>query len=162
MHANAFMPFISTQFTHVRFEQRRYSSTTDIDAAAAKSKEEDVKMTRRVIINHIDTTEEDEKPIMDIPPPMPAAAVELAAKPKPAAAKKAPKKKGNPHKEGVFSPIVVAAGTILGDEQLIKVRAKITELHSDRVRPYQILRRHLRFRSGTGRPSTDLQPHRYR
>mmetsp|Transcript_7769 Transcript_7769/g.13533 ORF Transcript_7769/g.13533 Transcript_7769/m.13533 type:complete len:243 (+) Transcript_7769:188-916(+) len=102
---------------------------------SAESNEEDVELTRQVIMNHIDTPEEDEKPISDIPP-MPAADVEPAAKPKPAAAKKAPKKKGISHKEGVFSPIVVAAGTILGDEQLNKIRGKFITIHSDLIKSF--------------------------
>lgn len=96
-------------------------------------------MTRQVIMNHIETetpteVEEDEKVIMDIPP-MPIAAVE-PTKPKPAAAKKAPKKKGGAHKEGVFSPIVVAAGTILGQEQLNKIRGKFITYHSDIIKSF--------------------------
>ncbi|KAL7533760.1 hypothetical protein ACHAXR_009975 [Thalassiosira sp. AJA248-18] len=73
----------------------------------------------------IDTTQETEKLIMDIPP-APVAAKKSVPK----------KKKGNPHKEGVFSPIVVAAGSILGEEQLNKIRAKSISLHSDIIKSF--------------------------
>lgn len=79
-----------------------------------------------------DTTKEADKLIMDIPPSPDQA--EAAAKP--AAKKAAPKKKGNPHKEGVFSPIVVAAGAILGEEALIKIRGKVIALHSDLIKSF--------------------------
>ena len=76
--------------------------------------------------------QEAEKLIMDIPP-MPAAPVET----KPVAAKKAaPKKKGSPHKKGVFSPIVVAAGTVMGEETLNKVRGKVIAIHSDLIKSF--------------------------
>ena len=78
--------------------------------------------------------EEEKKLIMDIPP-MPVAPTEPSNKP--AAVKKAPKKKGkNPHKEGVFSPIVVAAGTILGEESLNKIRGKVIAIHSDLIKSF--------------------------
>ena len=79
--------------------------------------------------------EEEKKLIMDIPP-MPVAPTTEPAN-KPASAKKAPKKKGNnPHKEGVFSPIVVAAGTILGEESLNKIRGKVIAIHSDLIKSF--------------------------
>eukprot|EP00985_Skeletonema_marinoi_P017279 scaffold9388_cov148-Skeletonema_marinoi.AAC.24 len=69
---------------------------------------------------------ESSKLIMDIPP------TPVAPKKKPA-----PKKKANAaHKEGVFSPIVVVAGTILGPEQLNKVRAKVITIHSDLIKSF--------------------------
>jgi len=69
---------------------------------------------------------ESSKLIMDIPP------TPVAPKKKPA-----PKKKANAaHKEGVFSPIVVVAGTILGPEQLNKVRAKAITIHSDLIKSF--------------------------
>lgn len=77
-----------------------------------------------------DISPEQGKLIMDIPP-----APVNVEKPKPVVAKK-PKKKGNAHKEGVFSPIVVAAGTILGDDQLKKVRAKTIAIHSDLIKSF--------------------------
>lgn len=76
-----------------------------------------------------------DKLIMDIPP-LPTNRAE-AVKPKPIVAKKAvAKKRGNPHKEGVFSPVVVAAGVIMGEEQLNKVRAKVISLHSDIIKSF--------------------------
>ena len=69
---------------------------------------------------------ESSKLIMDIPP------TPVSPKKMPA-----PKKKANAaHKEGVFSPIVVAAGTILGPDQLNKVRAKAITLHSDLIKSF--------------------------
>ena len=55
-----------------------------------------------------------------------------------AVAPKKPKKAGggNPHKEGVFSPIVVAAGVILGEEQLNKIRGQAIALHSDLIKSF--------------------------
>mmetsp|Transcript_35116 Transcript_35116/g.71741 ORF Transcript_35116/g.71741 Transcript_35116/m.71741 type:complete len:245 (+) Transcript_35116:205-939(+) len=70
---------------------------------------------------------ESSKLIMDIPP------TPVAPKNK----KPAPKKKANAaHKEGVFSPIVMAAGTLLGPDQLNKVRAKAITLHSDLIKSF--------------------------
>ncbi|KAK1733878.1 ubiquinol oxidase [Skeletonema marinoi] len=70
---------------------------------------------------------ESSKLIMDIPP------TPVAPKTK----TPAPKKKANAaHKEGVFSPIVVVAGTILGPEQLNKVRAKVITIHSDLIKSF--------------------------
>lgn len=114
-NANAFAPS-----SHPRCrETRLYESSSPADATTEKISEAIV-----------ESTVENEKLIMDIPPP-PAA----DAKPKPVA-KNVPKKKGNPHKEGVFSPIVVAAGAVLGDEQLNKVRAKAISMHSDIIKSF--------------------------
>jgi len=67
------------------------------------------------------------KLIMDIPP-TPVAPKKMTP---------APTKKANAaHKEGVFSPIVVVAGTILGPDQLNKVRAKAITLHSDLIKSF--------------------------
>jgi len=73
-----------------------------------------------------DDAQEAEKLIMDMPP----------SPTKPAVKKSAPKKKGNQHKEGVFSPIVVAAGAILGEQSLIKIRGKVIALHSDLIKSF--------------------------
>mmetsp|Transcript_35122 Transcript_35122/g.71748 ORF Transcript_35122/g.71748 Transcript_35122/m.71748 type:complete len:234 (+) Transcript_35122:139-840(+) len=73
-----------------------------------------------------DEVSESSKLIMDIPPT-------------PVAPKKktpAPKKANAAHKEGVFSPIVVIAGTILGPDQLNKVRAKVITIHSDLIKSF--------------------------
>ena len=71
---------------------------------------------------------ESDKLIMDIPP----TPVAPAKKKTPA-----PKKKANAaHKEGIFSPIVVAAGAVLGPEQLNKVRAKVISIHSDLIKSF--------------------------
>lgn len=46
--------------------------------------------------------------------------------------KDAPKKSGGAvHKQGIFSPVVLAAKAILGEEQLNKIRAKGISIHSD-------------------------------
>lgn len=69
---------------------------------------------------------ESSKLIMDIPP------TPVAPKKTPA-----PKKKANDaHKEGILSPLVIAAGTILGPDQLNKVRAKVISLHSDIIKSF--------------------------
>ena len=75
---------------------------------------------------------ESSKLIMDIPP-SPSAVSASSATPK---AKVAPKKKNPAHKEGIFSPLVIAAGTILGPEQLNKIRAKVISLHSDIIKSF--------------------------
>ena len=127
---------------------------------AAKSAEEDIELTLKVIMASItddgagvddsddDTT--DSAPdapatIVDVPTspvaPEPVAAaaapVAAAAPAAAAAAVVAPKKKGgNPHKEGVFSPIVVAAGAVLGDKMLNEIRGKVIALHSDLIKSF--------------------------
>lgn len=45
--------------------------------------------------------------------------------------KVAPKKAGAHGKEGVFSPVVLAAKTVLGDSELNKLRGKVIGLHSE-------------------------------
>jgi hypothetical protein len=49
-----------------------------------------------------------------------------------------PKKKGGAaaHKEGIFSPAVLAAKKVLGDEELNKVRAKAISLHADVIKSF--------------------------
>ena len=114
-----------------------------IEFYSSITREDDIEKTRQVIVDHVDTlpqgdhiddSEEDTntKLIMDIPP-MPATPTTPS---KPAAKKVAPKKKGNPHKSGVFSPIVVAAGAVLGEETLNKVRGKVIAIHSDLIKDF--------------------------
>mmetsp|Transcript_9790 Transcript_9790/g.20707 ORF Transcript_9790/g.20707 Transcript_9790/m.20707 type:complete len:237 (-) Transcript_9790:76-786(-) len=56
---------------------------------------------------------------------------------KPVAPKrKAPKKGGPAHKEGVFSPVVKLAKTALGDETLNKVRGQVISMHSDVIKDF--------------------------
>jgi hypothetical protein len=74
---------------------------------------------------------ESSKLIMDIPPSPSASSATTTPK-----AKVAPKKKNPAHKEGIFSPLVIAAGTILGPEQLNKIRAKVISLHSDIIKSF--------------------------
>lgn len=137
-HVSAFAP--SCPYSNAQCQPRTTSLHSSVaDPAAASSKEEDIELTRQTIMNHIDAdspTEEDgAKLIMDIPP-MPAAA-EAVATPTPTDLKKPPKKKmANPHKEGIFSPIVVAGKTVLGQDQLIKIRAKVIGLHSDLIKSF--------------------------
>jgi len=80
------------------------------------------------------------KLIMDIPPMPTSSAVDITTPTpsKPDIAPKKPKKAGggNPHKEGVFSPIVIAAGVILGEEQLNKIRGQVIALHSDLIKSF--------------------------
>jgi hypothetical protein len=129
---------------------------------AAKSAEEDIELTLKVIMASmtddgagVDDSDDDDatdpapdapKTIADVPPPpvapepvaaaaaaAPVAAVAAAA----AAPVVAPKKRGgNPHGEGVFSPIVVAAGAVLGDKMLNEIRGKVIALHSDLIKSF--------------------------
>ncbi len=126
-----------------------------MSASPAMSAEEDLELTVEVIMasitddgSGVDDSDDDAFPdatatavkttmIMDIPP-TPVAPKPADADVPDAAASVAPKKKlsGNPHKEGVFSPIVVAAGAVLGDEQLNKIRGKVIGLHSDLIKSF--------------------------
>lgn len=135
-NAHAFVPSSSYSIQQCQIR------TTSLHEAV--SKEEDVDLTRQVIMNSIDTPAEDESeeaqptPIVDAPP-MPIAAEPVAvAAPTPVAAKAAaPKKKmQSSHKDGVFSPIVVAGKVVLGKDSLIKLRAKIIGLHSDLIKDF--------------------------
>jgi len=114
--------------------QRCPVQTTSLHSTIPGTAEaEDVKLTQ-VVVNPIDAPSKEESVST---PPMPIAVEPVAmATPTPAAAKKAPKKRGNPHKEGVFSPIVVAGKTVLGGNGLIKIRAKIIGLHSDLIKSF--------------------------
>merc|ERR1719223_1567082 len=52
---------------------------------------------------------------------------------------KAPKKvvkKGGAHNDGIFTPAVLVAKTIMGDDQLIKFRAKVISYHSDIIKDF--------------------------
>lgn len=111
-NVNAFVPSSTMRSTP---PSALFSST---EATEATQKVEEQTMQAA------ETTPEAEKLIMDIPPT-------------PVAAKKAaPKKKGGVHKEGVFSPIVVAAGAVMGEQTLKKVRAKIISYHSDVIKSF--------------------------
>lgn len=116
-------------------------TTTPLHNAA--SSEQDVELTRQVIMEHAssipdnsidDSTDDDDTPkklIMDIPPP--------PSKAGPAYTKVTTKKpKSNPstHKEGLLSPLVYAANTLLGKEELNKLRAKIITYHSDIIKSF--------------------------
>jgi len=104
--------------------------------AEAATKEEDVELTRQAIMDHVDAPSEEGNATLDSPSvPTVTEPVAIAA-PAPAAAKTAPKKKMNPHKEGVFSPIVVAGKSVLGKDSLLKIRAKIIGLHSDLIKSF--------------------------
>eukprot|EP00957_Ditylum_brightwellii_P202322 15329651-Ditylum_brightwellii.AAC.1 len=50
--------------------------------------------------------------------------------------KTAMKKKAGSHQEGIFSPAVYIAKTILGEDELNKVRAKAISLHSDVIKSF--------------------------
>ena len=64
--------------------------------------------------------------------PSQSAAAMLEAPPKASPKKEVvPKKGGAVHQEGIFSPVVLAAKAVLGDERLNKVRAKAISIHSD-------------------------------
>jgi len=52
--------------------------------------------------------------------------------PLPSPPQKTPKKKkNNTHKDGLFSPVVYGLKTVMGDEQLNQLRAKVISMHSD-------------------------------
>lgn len=85
-------------------------------------------------VDAADSAIESAKMIMDVPPTPVAPSVATTPMTTPAPPKV--KKGGNPHKEGVFSPIVIAAGTILGEEQLNKIRGKVIGLHSDLIKSF--------------------------
>ena len=86
-------------------------------------------------VDAADSAIESAKMIMDVPP-TPVAPSVVATPMTTSAPPKVIKKGGNPHKEGVFSPIVIAAGTILGEEQLNKIRGKVIGLHSDLIKSF--------------------------
>jgi hypothetical protein len=115
--------------------------------------EADMELTRQAIMTHAEQTadnswvddspdhnEEDDasppKLIMDIPP-SPSVA-ETSKKAPPAYTVVTTKKpKSNPaHKEGLFSPLVYAANTLLGKDELNKLRAKIISYHSDIIKSF--------------------------
>jgi len=50
--------------------------------------------------------------------------------------KTAMKKKAGSHQEGIFSPAVYTAKTILGEDELNKVRAKAISVHSDVIKSF--------------------------
>lgn len=146
-YANAFAP--SSPHSTI---QRSIGRTTSLNQqqqiveGAAQNAEEDIEKTRQIIMDCIqndddscfidDSPDEVDTPpkmIMDIPPTPVAPAASTPAATKKAAPKK---KKGGVHKEGVFSPIVVAAGAVLGEDQLNKVRAKVITLHSDIIKSF--------------------------
>lgn len=152
-HVRAFAPSSLPLSSVGRWQPRSKSEplrSSTVGPLEAKSREEDVELTRQVIMNHAALLEEEDAttimeeenatPIVDVPPfPSVVEPADMAA-PTPAATKapkkKAPKKKGNPHKAGVFSPIVVAGKAVLGQDRLIKVRAKIIGIHSDLIKSF--------------------------
>ena len=117
--------------------------------------ENDMELTRQAIMTHAEQTADnswvDDSPdhnneevdasppklIMDIPP-SPAAVAETTKKTPPAYTVVTTKKpKSNPaHKEGLFSPLVYAANTLLGKDELNKLRAKIISYHSDIIKSF--------------------------
>ncbi len=114
---------------------------------AAKSAEEDIELTLKVIMASITDdgagVDDSDDDTTDSAPDAPAMIVDVPTSPvapepvAAAAAVFAPKKKGgNPHKEGVLSPIVVAAGAVLGDKMLNEIRGKVIALHSDLIKSF--------------------------
>ena len=105
-----------------------FSSVNHEASSSSSSASEQIEKAYQQAVEAADTALDAAKMIMVIPP-SPVA-------PKTAAAVAPKKKGGNPHKEGVFSPIVVAAGAVLGDEQLNKIRGKVIALHSDLIKSF--------------------------
>jgi len=117
---------------------------------ASKSPAEDLELPLKVLMDkHIDDNagikdsahdESQQKLIMDIPP-LPSASLPLQpteAKSKAyTTVKTKPSKPFNPaHKEGILSPLVYAANSILGKEELNKLRAQVISLHSDIIKSF--------------------------
>ena len=96
-------------------------------SASSSSASEQIEKAYQQAVEAADTALDAAKMIVDIPL-SPVAPKTAAAAPR--------KKAGNPHKKGVFSPIVVAAGAVLGDEQLNKIRGKVIALHSDLIKSF--------------------------
>ena len=94
-----------------------YQQVTDMTASSSTSVDNDSKLL-----------------IMDIPPsPIAQTGTNTTTTPPPAGGTI---KKNPAHKEGIFSPLVIAAGTILGPDQLNKIRAKVISLHSDIIKSF--------------------------
>lgn len=94
-----------------------YQQVTDMTASSSTTVDNDSKLL-----------------IMDIPPsPIAQTGTKTSTTPPPAGGTI---KKNPAHKEGIFSPLVIAAGTILGPDQLNKIRAKVISLHSDIIKSF--------------------------
>jgi hypothetical protein len=94
-----------------------YQQVTDMTASSSTTVDNDSKLL-----------------IMDIPPsPIAQTGTKTTTTPPPAGGTI---KKNPAHKEGIFSPLVIAAGTILGPDQLNKIRAKVISLHSDIIKSF--------------------------
>ncbi|KAL3791702.1 hypothetical protein ACHAWO_006264 [Cyclotella atomus] len=117
---------------------------------ALRSSTEDIELTRQVIMDHADkhadnswiddsSDENDEQPkkklIMDIPPSPSSANTNNKAYTK-VTTKTLPKKSNPAHKEGLLSPLVYAANSILGKEELNKLRGQIIAYHSDIIKSF--------------------------
>ena len=125
--SNAFVvPSHSTIQRHSTIRPLFSSVNHEATSSVSSSASEQLEKAYQQAVEAADTALDAAKMIMDIPP-SPVA-------PKTAAAPK--KKGGSPHKEGLFSPIVVAAGAVLGDEQLNKIRGKVISLHSDLIKSF--------------------------
>ncbi|KAL7465795.1 hypothetical protein ACHAXS_006115 [Conticribra weissflogii] len=143
--SNAFVTPRASPMTHSRATRVETSCTQRLPRRSrplfdsATEQQEQVKIltendASHDITNSIAEHSNETKPIMDIPPTPSTPSLHAsksADKPKPK-----PKAKGNPHKEGIFSPIVVAAGSVLGQEQLNQIRAKAISLHSDIIKSF--------------------------
>lgn len=105
---------------------------------ALHSSAEDVASTAQVVMSHQDVADDDsandnKKLIMDIPPTpsikkQPAYTEVTTRKPK--------SNNNSAHKEGLLSPLVYAANTLLGKDELNKLRAKIITYHSDIIKSF--------------------------
>ena len=126
--SNAFVvPSHSTVQRHSMIRPLFSSVNHEATSSLSSSASEQIEKAYQQAVEAADTAIDAAKMIMDIPP-SPVAPKSAAAPNK--------KKGGNPHKEGVFSPIVVAAGAVLGDEQLNKIRGKVISLHSDLIKSF--------------------------
>ncbi|KAL7490359.1 hypothetical protein ACHAW6_016128 [Cyclotella cf. meneghiniana] len=128
----------------------RHAQPISRHSYASKSHAQDLELPLKVLMDkHVDDNVEtkesthDETPqklIMDIPPSPSASLPSQPAEAKSKAytvVKTKPSKPFNPaHKEGILSPLVYAANSILGKEELNKLRAQVISMHSDIIKSF--------------------------
>jgi len=108
--------------------------STSLFSTSAKSQEEDLELTRKVIaeVQPAEAVTEVIQPAAAAAPAEVTPPTAHTPAPKKAAAPKKPAaKKGGPqHKEGVFSPVVLFVKELMGDKELNKLRGKVISVHS--------------------------------
>eukprot|EP00804_Cyclotella_cryptica_P030596 CCRYP_020012-RA/>CCRYP_020012-RA protein AED:0.20 eAED:0.20 QI:0/-1/0/1/-1/1/1/0/250 len=128
----------------------RHAQRVSSDRYATQSPADDLELPLKVLMDKqtdgnaaIDESAHDEaaqKMIMDIPPSPSDSLLSQPSNTKSKAyttVKTKPSKPFNPaHKEGILSPLVYAANSILGKEELNKLRAQVISLHSDIIKSF--------------------------